>query len=463
MERNKLPLKNIKSGLKSDMMVDMIDYVLRAINDTDDNLAWERVTTLRKTRSQASEDELVKVLVRQKCLQAGAVGAITAGTALIPGGGMLITFTFGVAADLTLTFKMQAELVLEIAAVYGRRLRRSEKRQVVLLVTGMSAVGDQLISKGGAAVAKRATERLAAKSAEKALPVISIAASAGKNILTTYIVGQRAQAYFSLSQAEVDEWPESFKAITGLDFQRLVTWLADTSERSWQLFSQNLQNATAATIVAGQTGGEVIVVQADKMGRQVLQAGKSVADKAWSRGEATLNVGKNIGEGVAAGATVAGWIVEDTGQSILQGVKVIAGQTSTVTQRMVSALPHPQIARLVDRPADEVKTIFDLAEPSQRVAHVIAGCDTPQAAFSAFARYFAITLPFPLIATWRDPDETHHTKSITVLGVNSTAARRGVLFTIQYGAVQRRLLAEQVWLAEPNTVLDDYRYWLEGT
>ena len=34
----------------------------------------------------------------------------------IPGGGTVVTFTFGVTADLGLTFRMQAELVLEMAA-----------------------------------------------------------------------------------------------------------------------------------------------------------------------------------------------------------------------------------------------------------------------------------------------------------------------------------------------------------
>ncbi len=457
------PIKQTKAAVKSDVMIDMVDYLIRAINDTDEHLAWERLEKLQKTRPEATKDDLVDILIRQKCFQAGAVGAVTAGTSLIPGGGTLITFTFGVAADLSLTLKMQAELVLEIAAVYGRRLRRSEKRQIILLMTGLGLASDRVMTKAGSMVAQRATERLAIEAAAKALPVISIAASAGKNILTTYVIGQRAQVYFSQGPQAVGDWYSSFKAVTGADVKQLIGWLAETTVESWVIFSQKLQDATAATIVLGQTTGEVMVVQADKMGQQVVQAKQGVLDKARSSGGATLNVGKTIGEGVAAGALVAGWIVEDAGQSVVKQVRSAAGQASGARQQMASLLPlGSKTPYLPNRPTNEVKAIANLSAQPERVAQITAQCDTSSAAFMSFAHYFSTVLACPFTATWHDPDQQKHSETVTVLTISGTDNRRGVLVTAQYQSTQRRILAEQLW-AEGKAiaaVLADYRYWL---
>ena len=102
------------------------DYMLRAINNADETAAQARVDNLRDSHPQASADELVELLITQKCLQTGTIGAITSGTAVIPGIGTFTALTFGVALDIGLTFKLQAELVLEIAAVYEHQLDEQE-------------------------------------------------------------------------------------------------------------------------------------------------------------------------------------------------------------------------------------------------------------------------------------------------------------------------------------------------
>ena len=74
-------------------------------------------------------------------------------------------------------------------------------------------------------------------------------------------------------------------------------------------------------------------------------------------------------------------------------------------------------------------------------------------------------MQFPFPATWRDPDEPGHAKAVTVLGVDSTDERRGILLSVKRGSKQRRLPAEQAWEKAQNsanaTILDDYRYWVE--
>jgi hypothetical protein len=69
-------------------------------------------------------------------------------------------------------------------------------------------------------------------------------------------------------------------------------------------------------------------------------------------------------------------------------------------------------------------------------------------------------------ASWRDPDEPGHAESVTVLGVADLDERRGILLQVRrLGGKERRVVAEQVWAAEPASanaiVLDDYRVWVE--
>src|SRR5574341_550374 len=111
-----------RSKSKPGVMDDLLEVIERAIDDVDEEAAAERVKALREDHPEASADELVELLVKRKCMQTGAVGAITSSASMIPGLGTAVSLIFGVAADLGMTFKYQAELVLEIAAVYDHKL-----------------------------------------------------------------------------------------------------------------------------------------------------------------------------------------------------------------------------------------------------------------------------------------------------------------------------------------------------
>jgi hypothetical protein len=169
---------------------------------------------------------------------------------------------------------MQAELVLEIAAAHGHQLSPTEKRNAVLIVTGISSGGNKLLEKAGEQIAKKATERLVEKSIAKAIPVLGVAASAGSNILSTYVIGRRANAYFSLGPKAVGDWGESLQALTGVDERVIIGWLAETTERSWELASSGVQNVAGAVIVASKSAGEVVVLGAGKAGEAVAGAGR---------------------------------------------------------------------------------------------------------------------------------------------------------------------------------------------
>ncbi len=306
--------KTSKSKPKPGVMDDILEFVEQAIDDVDEEAAAERVAALREDHPEASAGELVELLVKRKCMQTGAIGAITSGASMIPGLGTVVSLTFGVAADIGMTFKLQAELVLEIAAVYEHKLNPIEKRRVVMLITGLSAGANQALRKAGQRVAEKATERLAQKSVTKAIPVIGVAASAGTNILFTYVIGQRANAYFSLGPESVGDWGESVRAVTGVDERIMAGWLTETTERSWRLVSGSAQSAAGTVIVVGKSAGEVMVVGAGKAGETIAGVGRGVAYGAGMAAGTVVGVGKKAGEGVAS-----------AGRSVVEGTGAAAG------------------------------------------------------------------------------------------------------------------------------------------
>ena len=162
-------------------------YLSNAIDRTDEDAALTRVDVLKESRPDAGNDELVASLIRRKCLRTGAMGALAPARTLI-----------GIPLNLGLVFKWQAELVLEIAAVYGRPLDDREKRNIVLIVTGLSVGTTQLnrwITKG---LERLVAQRVAKSTAAKATtPLIGSVTSASVNVIFTYMVGKYAQSYFS--------------------------------------------------------------------------------------------------------------------------------------------------------------------------------------------------------------------------------------------------------------------------
>ena len=204
----------------------------------------------------ASTDELVRSLIRKKCQQTGAVGAATSGTALVPGIGTLTALTLGAVADISVAFRMQAELVLEIAAAHGRLLTEEEKQRAIMLVTGLSAGANQLLARSGGKVSVEISERMAQKWMTKALPILGIALSAGTNVLATYIIGRRAHAYFSLGPDQMKDWKESLRAITGVDERKIADWfaspsLAKTSKGAGKAITSGSRKAAGSVVAIG--------------------------------------------------------------------------------------------------------------------------------------------------------------------------------------------------------------------
>jgi hypothetical protein len=248
----------IQVPLQKVSLVDVMSMISDTISNVEQGTAMTRVAELREDYPGASSDELVDMLIKRKWLQAGAVGAATSGAALIPGVGTLAALTVGVAADISIAFRLQAELVLEIAAAHQRLLTEEEKQRAILIVTGLSAGATQLVAKTGRKASVEIGERFAQKSLVKILPGIGIAASAGTNALSTYFIGRRAHAYFSLGPEKMTDWKEGLRAITGVDERKIGRWLASTR-----------------VATAGQSAGKTVAAGAGRAADSVIIAGKS--------------------------------------------------------------------------------------------------------------------------------------------------------------------------------------------
>jgi hypothetical protein len=119
------------------------------------------------------------------------------------------------------------------------------------------------------------------RSAVKAIPVIGVAVSAGANALSTYVIGRRAHAYFSLGEEKMGDWAESLRAISGVDERKIAAWLSDATWQSWDLISPGVKGAAAAVQDARGVTGNFLF----DAGRDLFSWGKRASQSVWSAGE----------------------------------------------------------------------------------------------------------------------------------------------------------------------------------
>lgn len=246
------------SSLDQTNMLDaLVDRTLRTVNEADAAAAVQRVAAIR-TQRRLQDDALVEHLIRQKANQTGMVGAVTSAAALIPGFGSVAAFTVGVVTDVGVTLRLQSELVLEIAAARERTLTPTEARNALLVVTGLNMGAEQLVNQASRKLAEKAAERFAGRAIVKAIPFVGIAISAGANILMTYMIGRRADAYFQLGPEAVGDWSDSLRAITGLDERKLVAWLGDVMQDFGRAFVGGARRFGCATQDAAHRAGDAV-------------------------------------------------------------------------------------------------------------------------------------------------------------------------------------------------------------
>lgn len=337
------------------LMRDTVQSMTRA----DEEGAVARIQTLRAKHPSATTDELAERVIRRKCMQAGAIGAVTASPTLVPGLGTVIALTFGTAVDIGMMYKLQGELVLELIELYAPHLGLENKRKILMIVTGISIGASRLLGEQGQAIAAKAstglTRRLGSTATAEVVEgaatsffarsvsvVLGVGTLAGINMVTTYTIGRRAQAYLKQGPEAMEDLPTSLRTISGVDERKLSAWLMASTQRSWQLMRSQSHDLGAKLATASQSARALYQVQAHATGRRIVEAGSYLADRSGEGFIRLIDLGKQAGVGVRTGAEA---LVNGVRDKLKRGDEA---QESAVTEVDV---PPPAPTPAADSPA----------------------------------------------------------------------------------------------------------------
>jgi len=294
-----------------------VQETMQTMTHADEEAALAWVQKLRDSNPNATVDALAERIIRHKCMQAGAIGAVTASPTLIPGLGTVVALTFGTAVDLRMMYKLQGELVLALINLYAPTLSLENKHNALMIVTGIGIGANQLLSEGGQELAAKTTQRLASKFggtvaeevAEDAATgiftksvsaVLGVAAAAGINMLTTYTIGHRAQAYLKQGPEAMEDWTASLRTVTGVDERKLIAWLVAATNHSWQQIRKESKERGLSLVTAGQSAKELYIVKINQAGQQVVETSSYIAEQSSNGFSKLATVGRHTGQGIAA-------------------------------------------------------------------------------------------------------------------------------------------------------------------
>lgn len=200
------------------------DALWRQVESADRVAARTRVAALRKRHPRATPLTLHRRLVQAKCVQAGAVGAISGLAGFLPGPFRALGNALGPLADATLVTTLQGELVLETFALYEVDMPQSAERFAVFAIAA-SNVGSVAVShRMMTSLARFASQSLGGRMLATAAPIVGLATTVAANIGLTYAIGQRALAVARLRDADLAEWPGLLRTVTDLDERKMAQW-----------------------------------------------------------------------------------------------------------------------------------------------------------------------------------------------------------------------------------------------
>lgn len=190
-----------------------------------DSVNWEKVEgtveNLREAHPDWDRAKLSRELTASKGNWLAATGALTSMPTSIPGVGTAVTLVAGTSVDLILLVKWLAELVAEIAVVYGRRPTPGTSREgfwVLSSAFGASSGGKVLSKYAVMQASKRAFKRLlqqllgrinvrvTQKAVARFIPVVGSLVMAIVNKQTTNLVGLVARDYFEKNPNQEPGW-----------------------------------------------------------------------------------------------------------------------------------------------------------------------------------------------------------------------------------------------------------------
>lgn len=278
VDKNKLERSLKDTDESASLASKAVSALLNILSNADVGAAQKRVSQLKQKNKDKTADEITELIIKQKVQQTAAIGAASSSAGLIPGLGTLTSLTVGVATDITATFKLQAEMVLEIASAYNFTMSDLDQQKLIYLVTGVSTGGNILMGKVGKEVSVKLTERYAQKWLSNALPFIGIAASSSTNALSTYLIAERAKAYFKDGPDAVTDWRDSLRRVSGVDERKIGNWVSESSNKTWQAVTDVTQATTDALSTASQATGQAVATGVSKTVKSVKDLSSSAVD-----------------------------------------------------------------------------------------------------------------------------------------------------------------------------------------
>ncbi|MCL6638183.1 MAG: EcsC family protein [Firmicutes bacterium] len=168
---------------------------------------------MRRKKPELTNEELCRLILKKKCLWCAAAGAVTALPGAVPVLGTLVAVVGGAVLDMTALAFFITEMILEMAAVYGRNVDRpgSSREAVWVLVSSVGAgVAGRGLTKvtvaqlSGKAVTRVVEEALLAmgiratqRSILRIIPFIGTVIAGAVNYYTCLKVGRYVMKYYA--------------------------------------------------------------------------------------------------------------------------------------------------------------------------------------------------------------------------------------------------------------------------
>ncbi len=204
--------------------------LIQVIDDIDPKVVKRRVNKLREQFPNSKNDELHKILVRGKCLQAGAAGAIQTLTNLVPGGNLIAPRVLGPLADKMLITVLQAELVMETLELYEIDATPS-MRQALVAGLGFADVPKVAIEKWlENSIVDKMFWLSRLRWLNRTMMMKKLVSAAAVPMSETYSIGNRAAAIAKMPKAKLFEWPKLIAKAARLDESKLAMWAVEASK-----------------------------------------------------------------------------------------------------------------------------------------------------------------------------------------------------------------------------------------
>lgn len=152
-----------------------IKWLMAALGQVDEDEVQQRITTLQQTYPHESRGQLAQRIIADTATKAAGVGLVTN---VVPPLALSL-----LAVDVAAVNALQAEMIYQIAALYGFSLEDSARRGEVLAIWGLSMGGSSVIKSGLSLV--------------EMVPIVGPTVGVAGNAALIYTLGHLAQQFYA--------------------------------------------------------------------------------------------------------------------------------------------------------------------------------------------------------------------------------------------------------------------------